>query len=88
MPLVQDRSLDLSTSSPACYHCTTDAPFEVSKSTVEHTHMYFSWVFIPALIRIYGSVEDVKCQGWNVRGAIGYFMTQVSETCFLTTEMK
>ena len=26
MPLVQDRSLDLLTSSPARYHCTTDAP--------------------------------------------------------------
>ena len=25
MPVVQDRSLDLLTSSPACYHCTTDA---------------------------------------------------------------
>ena len=26
MPLMQDRSLDLLTSSPARYHCTTDAP--------------------------------------------------------------
>ena len=26
IPLVQDRSLDLLTSNPACYHCTTDAP--------------------------------------------------------------
>ena len=26
MPLEQDRSLDLLASSPACYHCTTDAP--------------------------------------------------------------
>ena len=25
MPLVQDRSLNLLTSSPACYHCATDA---------------------------------------------------------------
>ena len=25
-PLVQDRSLDLLTSSPVCYHCATDAP--------------------------------------------------------------
>ena len=26
MPLVQDQSLDLYTSSPAHYHCATDAP--------------------------------------------------------------
>ena len=26
MPQVQDRSLNLLTSSPACYHCATDAP--------------------------------------------------------------
>ena len=31
MPLVQDGSLDLLTSSPARYHCTTDTPIEVQK---------------------------------------------------------
>ena len=30
MPLVQDQSLGLLTSSPACYHCTTDATYLVT----------------------------------------------------------
>ena len=29
MPLMQDRSIDLLTSSPARYHCSTDAPVKI-----------------------------------------------------------
>ena len=29
MPLAQDRSLDQLASSPARYHCTTDAPYSI-----------------------------------------------------------
>ena len=34
MPLVQDRSLNLLASSPACYHCTTDAPAWIWESSM------------------------------------------------------
>ena len=41
MPLVQDQSLDLLTSSPTCYHCTTDASSSVERKkglTTSHLH--------------------------------------------------
>ena len=54
MPLVQDRSLDLLTSSPARYHCTTDAPTPPSSKATHSNYVIgpFNGDFIIGKLRI------------------------------------
>ena len=50
MPLVQDRSLDLLTSSPACYHCAMDAPYIILPRKIQ---LHVIEVLIPTFFTFY-----------------------------------
>ena len=68
MPLVQDRSLDLLTSSAACYHCTTDAPLICIMLVFEIDYC------ILALVSIY--ITDGYC--FHLRVFVCLFLFDVS----------
>ena len=42
MSLVQDRPLDLFTSSPARYHCTMDTPYAVIDHQTEVNYVFYN----------------------------------------------
>ena len=47
IPLVQDQSLDLMTSSPACYHCAMDAPSMLNQPLMKLNRKFqiYQWNF-------------------------------------------
>ena len=52
MPLVQDRLFDLLTSSPARYHCTTDAPFGRKQKCTPNQQILMNYYINPHITHL------------------------------------
>ena len=74
MPLVQDRSLDLLTSSPVRYHCATDAPWLstiCSQLPLLHKHDMYNYYTLSRALLIHSPlVFSAVVHGWEDKNKV------------------